>query len=192
MEKGPQARYITAANAVSLLRIVLIPPILCLLLEGRIGIAFLTFMAAISTDLLDGYLARRYNQLSELGLLLDPLADKLIQIAVITTLAWIGYSAWIFALLLMVKEVITIIIGAYIFLRYRKTIKANRVGKVASFALNMAIALSFFHPLMREFFIPLDLIALTGAMALTYLAMAIYMTGLVKDRKSASGAGASR
>jgi CDP-diacylglycerol--glycerol-3-phosphate 3-phosphatidyltransferase len=75
----------TTANKITIIRILLIPFFAVLLIyHGRTGhdlyrlLALLTFLLAAVSDGIDGYIARRYNQRSELGAILDPLADKLL------------------------------------------------------------------------------------------------------------------
>jgi cardiolipin synthase (CMP-forming) len=71
-------RQLTAANQLTLLRMVLIPPFAILLFYEYRGWALLVFLAASITDLLDGLIARRTGQKTRLGALLDPMADKLL------------------------------------------------------------------------------------------------------------------
>jgi len=71
----------TIANALSLVRILLIPVFLVLLIRQKGTAAFVVFLFAASTDLLDGFAARFWNQKSKLGAVLDPAADKLLMTA---------------------------------------------------------------------------------------------------------------
>lgn len=72
------SRWWTAANLLTAFRIVLTLPFLYLIKEGRFGLALLVFFVASVTDFADGYVARKFNQQSSLGRVLDPLADKLL------------------------------------------------------------------------------------------------------------------
>jgi len=82
----------TLPNILTLARICL-TPVLALLpfIEGYWPkvIAFLIFLAAVASDVVDGYLARRRNEVSELGQLLDPIADKLMLFAMLIPISWI-------------------------------------------------------------------------------------------------------
>lgn len=86
------------ANFVTCFRILLIPLIIALLLYGQPGQAFTLFLLAALTDGLDGYLARRLNQVTDLGKFLDPLADKILVITVLVVLA--GFSLPVIIILL--------------------------------------------------------------------------------------------
>ncbi|HEV8484978.1 MAG TPA: CDP-alcohol phosphatidyltransferase family protein [Blastocatellia bacterium] len=77
----------TTANLLTAARIVLIIPFLYLINQGRLGLALIVFFAAGITDFFDGYVARHFNQQSELGRFLDPMADKLLTTASFVVLA---------------------------------------------------------------------------------------------------------
>jgi CDP-diacylglycerol--glycerol-3-phosphate 3-phosphatidyltransferase len=92
-------------NSITMVRLAVIPVLFCLLLSpGRIFsliIAILFIIAAI-TDLLDGYVARRYNIVTKMGKLLDPIADKLVISAAMILMIPIGrIPAWIVAIIVM-------------------------------------------------------------------------------------------
>lgn len=77
-------------NAISLLRIALVVPVLLLIVNGHFGIALLLFLVAGFSDGLDGYLAHRLKSQTRLGALLDPVADKLLVAGLFLTLTYIG------------------------------------------------------------------------------------------------------
>jgi len=72
------SRVITIPNFLTVVRMVMIPVFVSLLFYGRFGLALIVFVAAGITDALDGFLARRFNQKSQVGAILDPIADKLL------------------------------------------------------------------------------------------------------------------
>ncbi len=80
----------TVPNLICVLRMALTVPIVILLSEGRFGHTLVLFGLAAASDILDGYLAKTFDWTSELGKVLDPLADKLLLVSVFITLAWIG------------------------------------------------------------------------------------------------------
>ncbi len=95
----------TAATKLTLLRIILIPVFLLVLYLGFPGanwIALLIFIAASLTDMLDGYVARKYNQVSNMGKFLDPLADKVLVSAAMCWFVGAGQMwAWVLAAVLL-------------------------------------------------------------------------------------------
>ena len=91
----------TTANKITILRVILIPVFLVLAyLDHRI-IATLVFIVASLSDLLDGYIARRYNQVSNLGKFMDPLADKMLVLSAMCFLVEKGQMpGWVVAIVL--------------------------------------------------------------------------------------------
>jgi cardiolipin synthase len=88
-------------NAICVLRIALIPPTVMALLRGGYPLALLLVMVAAFSDVLDGWLARRFNWQTRIGGWLDPLADKLLLVTLFVTLAWLGLSpVWLTAVVL--------------------------------------------------------------------------------------------
>jgi CDP-diacylglycerol--glycerol-3-phosphate 3-phosphatidyltransferase len=71
----------TTANKITVLRIVLVPVFLLLEYLGYAYAAFAVFVAASLSDMLDGYIARKYNQITVFGKFMDPLADKMLVLA---------------------------------------------------------------------------------------------------------------
>ncbi len=71
----------TTANRITIFRILLVPVFLLLEYAGQPYIAFALFVIASLTDLLDGYIARHYNQITVFGKFMDPLADKMLVLA---------------------------------------------------------------------------------------------------------------
>ena len=89
-------------NAISLLRIALVAPILWLMLNGQFGWALALFALAGFSDGLDGYLAVRFDWSTRLGGLLDPTADKLLITGMFVTLAWTGQiPVWLAAAVIL-------------------------------------------------------------------------------------------
>ncbi|MDX1516491.1 MAG: CDP-alcohol phosphatidyltransferase family protein [Woeseiaceae bacterium] len=126
-------------NAISLLRIALIAPILWLIVEENYQLALILFIAAGFSDGVDGYLAVRFNWKTWLGALLDPIADKLLVAGLFLTLAWVGLiPVWLTAV--VIARDIVIIGGAiaYHLLIRRVEGEPTRVSK-----LNTALQLLF-------------------------------------------------
>ena len=102
-------KVVTVPNLICLLRIALTFPIVVLLAEGRYGQTLVLFAIAAASDILDGYLAKTFGWSSELGKLLDPLADKLLLVSVFITLAVIGLVPIWLAAIAVLRD---IVIGA--------------------------------------------------------------------------------
>jgi CDP-diacylglycerol---glycerol-3-phosphate 3-phosphatidyltransferase len=98
-------------NALTLLRIFLVPLVVVLLLtrtHGGLLLGTAVFAVAVSTDYLDGYLARRRNQVTKLGILLDPMADKLLTAAAFIALVEMkAVPAWMVMIIIGRDLVVT-------------------------------------------------------------------------------------
>ncbi|HEV2916869.1 MAG TPA: CDP-alcohol phosphatidyltransferase family protein [Candidatus Babeliales bacterium] len=110
----PATEYrFTVSTAITLVRIIVTPIIVLLLCYQHIPEAFVLFVCAALTDMLDGALARARNEQTFLGACLDPIADKILLISCFATLAWIKtplfpIPQW-FVWLVLIKELLLII-----------------------------------------------------------------------------------
>jgi CDP-diacylglycerol--glycerol-3-phosphate 3-phosphatidyltransferase len=155
-------RRMTTANKITIIRILLIPVFVTLAIyygqsiqrgdpeEWQRFAAIVVFLVAAVSDGLDGYVARRYNQRSSLGVILDPIADKGLLLSGIITLSISNWSktdpefgqfpAW-FPVLVITRDAV-ILIGAVILhlLNGKVRVKPSWVGKVATVLQMAAIA----------------------------------------------------
>ncbi|GIM45678.1 CDP-diacylglycerol--glycerol-3-phosphate 3-phosphatidyltransferase [Collibacillus ludicampi] len=100
------------------------------------------------TDILDGYLARKYKLVTELGIMLDPLADKLTMLAVILSFIISGRISWLAAALLITRDVAMIVVSGVFHLRGKKTVPATIWGKTTTvFYYISLVAIMFQLPL---------------------------------------------
>jgi len=126
-------------NAISIMRIALVAPILMLILQGSFGWALALFWLAGFSDGVDGYLAKRFNWHTRLGALLDPVADKLLVAGLFVTLAYTGdIPVWLAATVILRDVVIVVGATAYNFLVQPVQGEPTRVSK-----LNTALQLLF-------------------------------------------------
>ena len=101
-------------NFICLIRIALIWPIAAALHAGEMRTALVLFVAAGVSDGLDGYLAKRFNWTSELGKILDPLADKLLLLTVFVESTWLGLIPWWLTAAVVARDVL-IGLGALVY-----------------------------------------------------------------------------
>lgn len=92
-------------NLLTIMRLLLVPVVAYLLLHRQFAAAGVVFAVAALTDALDGWLARRLNQITRLGQVLDPLADKALVNSAMMTSAVLGLLPMWFALLVLVRDV---------------------------------------------------------------------------------------
>ena len=133
-------RVLTVPNALSFIRIALIPVFVLLIADEdtRLG-GFLLLGLVQATDWIDGYIARRFDQVSELGKLLDPLADRLaVAAALITFVATEIFPLWA-ALLVLVRDALILLVALWLGITGGPRIDVRRIGKIATFTLMWAI-----------------------------------------------------
>ncbi len=131
-----------ASNLISVLRMLLVFPTAYFLsqineVESYRVIVILFFVGAYITDLLDGYIARKLNQITEFGKIIDPLADKVFVTMIVLQLFWMdeipAYYFWI----IILRDVIIFVGGIFVSKIIGKVLPSNLLGKitVASIAL---------------------------------------------------------
>jgi len=133
-------RILTVPNALSFIRIAMIPVFVILLLdEGTRLWGFLVLGIVQATDWVDGYIARRYGQVTELGKVLDPFADRLaVGAALITFVVADLFPLWA-ALLVLVRDGLVLLAAGVIALLRGPRIEVRRIGKIATFTLMWGI-----------------------------------------------------
>ena len=134
-------------NLICLIRLALIWPVAGALHAGRYQLALALFVVAAISDGLDGFLAKRFNWVSELGKVLDPAADKLLLVVVFVESAWLGLVPWWVTAAAVARDVM-IALGALIYrawigpLRGRPTVisKINTAAQLLYLAGVMLVA----------------------------------------------------
>ncbi|MDE6302070.1 MAG: CDP-alcohol phosphatidyltransferase family protein [Clostridia bacterium] len=190
----------TIPNIITYFRIICVPAFVALMAIGGIKASFMlfyialgVFLVAAGSDLIDGWIARKFNMQSGIGMALDPVADKLMHVAVLACLSfctgltplgknWNASNPWFvhyaFVILIMAKEMIQALIG-FIFIKKGVTVKANWLGKVASFTVSIGVILGFFHNYVGY----ADWGILAWGIALSYAAAGAYLVDSIKQVK---------
>lgn len=139
---GSTSRVLTVPNVLSLTRILLIPVFVWLIVHHGTELAgLLLFGLVSSTDWVDGVVARRTGQVSELGKLLDPTADRLaIAAGLIAMVVRGAFPLWA-ALLILVRDALILAAGAVLIATRGGRIDVRFIGKVATFGLMTGIPL---------------------------------------------------
>jgi len=164
-------------NALTIIRLLLVPVFAYMFFEpipnGHFY-ALAIFLVAGLTDVLDGWLARKYNVISVVGIVLDPLADKLMLLTALVCLTMIGimpvWGLWI----MLAIESVQIAVGTYLYFHKEKdVIPANKFGKSATILFAAAVFLMIVLPQN-----PATLIVLGLAMAGKIASFASYAAHL--------------
>ena len=189
---------LTVPNLLSLIRILLIPVFGVLFYNGEALWAVVVLVLSGLTDLFDGKIARRFNQISELGKILDPVADKLtpITIAVVIFLVLdksqdptMQWFKWVF-LFFLFKELVMILGGAVMLAIGLRPGAAEIYGKVATFVFYgvMVVVLAFGPEIgaLREWFTlptPVMIVLVIISAALTFVALLSYLPSTFRQFK---------
>jgi cardiolipin synthase len=132
---------VTVPNILSASRIAAIPLFCWLAANERTRLwGILLFAVVVSTDWVDGYVARRTGQVTELGRILDPVADRLAIAAGLLTFAIIGIFPFWAALLILVRDVAVLLGGVALLWGRDLRVDVRGIGKIATFSLMAAIA----------------------------------------------------
>ena len=135
-------RLVTIPNLLSVVRIVLLPVFLWLVLGPEEDVlALLVLVVSGVTDYLDGKLARRLNQTSKIGAILDPVADRLYILAVVVGLALRDIIPWWLAVMLPLRDVFLFSLVPFLRTRGYSSLPVHFLGKAATAGLLYAFPL---------------------------------------------------
>lgn len=169
-------RKLTTANLLTIFRIILVPVFIVFYLdtsfylEGFPLYAILIYLLAFFTDILDGLIARSANQITNLGKILDPLADKLLRLGIMCCFAIKGVLPFFMFIILLVFDLTTIVLGGMLMLK-KIYVKANWVGKVTTLYIGLALFSCFFHHAIY----PVDIILVSIGIALILVTIIQYI-----------------
>jgi len=130
-------------NLLTLLRMVFIPFFIYYFIQDELLVAFSLFIIASVTDYFDGFLARKYEVISNFGKIMDPLADKLLVLSALALLCYgkHGYlSGWIFIIITLREIIITIL--REIYKKKNIIMAANKWGKLKTVTQMVGLTLS--------------------------------------------------
>jgi cardiolipin synthase len=132
-------------NLLTLSRFALIPIYIIIFSYGYVVTAFIVVLLAGLTDILDGHIARTKGQITEMGTMLDPLADKSMMLVVVISLLYTGMIPWEAAAAMFIRDIGMIIGSAFFHLRGKKTVPANMMGKITTVLYYPAILFIVFQ-----------------------------------------------
>lgn len=137
-------------NALSILRILLTPLFAALYLRGQTGAAVAVLLLCALTDVLDGYIARRFDMVTELGKALDPVADKLIQAAMMLCAAARTPLVWLLLAAHILRETLMAAAGLYMLRVLGQVYGAQWYGKVCTALIYAVMIALLLFPDMPE------------------------------------------
>jgi len=137
--------YFYISNLLSVLRIVLLIPLSWLMLtefDTKNNLIIILVLCMYLSDLLDGYLARKLNEVSEFGKIIDPLADKICVIAIAVILVYLDRLPLWFVSVVVLRDITILIFGVYLKRKKDITLMSNYPGKIAVFCIGLVLLFS--------------------------------------------------
>lgn len=135
------SRVLTVPNVISMLRLALVPVFAVLIVQGQDVWALVVLAFSGFTDWLDGVAARRLDQVSRLGQMLDPAADRLFILVTLVALAWRDVVPLWLVVLIVSRDLLLLVLAPGLTRRGYGPLPVNIVGKAATFALLYAFPL---------------------------------------------------
>lgn len=184
MNEQVSKKIFTIPNILTVFRLVLIIPIVITYLVNDNNIATIVLVAISAfSDVIDGIIARKFNMITELGKLLDPVADKLTQLALAIILC-VKFPYMLIPLgVLVLKEVISGIIGIYVVKHLKHTLFAEWHGKLATVFLYGIMLAHLVWPDMNQ---TVSLVLIITSASLLLLSFVLYLSRykrLIKEIK---------
>ena len=175
-----------------MIRLALIPLYWVLMVKGQTYQALAVYVIASLTDLADGYIARKYHQITNFGKLMDPVADKVMVLSVMLSMVLpLGGREPVLPcapfIILLSKEALMILGGAFM-LKKGIVVYALRIGKIAQLIMVLSLIAAFFHEQFEAWGFPLHLYLLWTAVGLTICALVFYAADCWKKLKEAPDA----
>ncbi len=177
MGQKKMSEWLLISNIFSLLRIVLIIPVVVLLINEHTIAALIIGVIAGFTDFLDGYFARKYNQVTELGKILDPIADKLFLGAIALTIMIQEIIPFWFFAALVIRDGLILIGGMYAKKKLNFVLPSNFEGKVTFVLMSLVITGILLN------YTPAYIYGMYLAVAAMIYTLVLYFIRLVKELK---------
>lgn len=141
MVRTAEERIWTVPNVLSMLRLALVPVFLVLVIRGEDALALIALIVSSLTDYLDGWIARRFDQITRLGQVLDPAADRLYIFATVIGLAVRDLVPWWLVAVLVARDVMLAVLAVVLANHGFGPLPVHHLGKFATFCLFYALPL---------------------------------------------------
>ena len=129
-------------NLLTITRFILIPFIYISVLSKHYLTALIIFTISAITDILDGFIARKFNYITDIGKLMDPLADKLTQISLLLALSFLKILPWWIFIIVFIKEFVLVISASVLYSKKDVVVYSKWYGKLATTLFYLAIVCS--------------------------------------------------
>lgn len=169
-------KIITIPNMITVFRLLLLIPLFIMFFKKRYIISLIIIVISGVSDVVDGRIARKFNMVSEFGKIMDPIADKLTQIAIMLLLSFRQIYLLIPCGALVVKEIVSGIIGIYVVSKLKHMLFAEWHGKLSTVFLYVMMGA---HMLMLiiwgEVILPVSFVMIAISTALILMSFVLYL-----------------
>jgi CDP-diacylglycerol--glycerol-3-phosphate 3-phosphatidyltransferase len=133
--------FFTPANLISLMRAMMVFPAIFAIMAHLNILAASIFVTAFLSDLADGLLARKMNDVSEWGKVIDPLADKIFVGFVVLAMAYYEYIPWWFVVAILARDIVIVLAGIWATRKFKVVLPSNYPGKAAVLVISVTLFL---------------------------------------------------
>lgn len=176
-----RGEWVNIPNILTAIRLLIIPVFGYYLFKEQYVVSVILFLLGGLTDVLDGYIARRFNMVTSWGKLADPVADKLLQLTALVLLTIQKEIPFVILAIVALKEAFMAAGSVFLYKKQKFVVSANWYGKLATVVFYLAvIAIIIFDmsPLYNRLFIGI-------AVASTLFAFFMYILSFITIRKQA-------
>lgn len=174
-------RIFTLPNILSILRLLMIPFIVWLAESGEYWWAFGMLLLSGATDVIDGWIARTFHLISNFGKAIDPIADKLTQIAVMLCLLDVKY--WWVVGVLVFKEITIGVLTLTAIRRTHSVYSAGWYGKLCTVVIYLSMFILILWKEPAPLFVLIDSIVIAALVALSFVKYFIYFSGILREAR---------
>lgn len=186
--KDYSKKIITIPNILSVFRLALIVPMFIAFFKEKYLLSFIIIVISGVSDVIDGIIARKFNMVSDVGKLLDPIADKLTQISIMVLLSTKQILLLIPCAMLVIKELISGFIGIYVVRRIKHMLHAEWHGKLSTVFLYILMGAHMLMLIIRgKIFLPVSYALIAVSTVLIIISFVLYLkryARLIKEIKS--------
>lgn len=162
-------------NMLTIVRFILIPFIFISVIKENYLVAIILFTISAITDILDGFIARKYNFITDIGKLIDPLADKLTQVSLLSALSILNIVPWWVLLIVLIKECLMIVFASILYSKKDVVVYSKWYGKLATSLFYLAIICSLvINQFNVKISFPIDLYLYYLAILATIFSLIMY------------------
>ncbi len=176
--------FFTIPNILSIIRILMIPFIVWFYcVDKNLNLAFVLFTVSAFTDVADGFIARRFNMITDAGKIIDPIADKLTQAAVIFCLCLTinSIEMWILLGVLVVKEIAMLVMGLLSLKAVDEINGAKWFGKLSTVVIFLVVGINSLFPNLNPLIHSVSIALAIGFMSVSLIKYALFYRKIILE-----------